>query len=158
MSLNVTFAAGNILTAAHMNGLQAAWDSYTPTWTTSAGAPAIGNGTLTGKWNRVGKTIDVRIELVAGSTTTYGTAGSSWRFTLPVAPLSTKRHRWLGTAYDSGVGDYTVHARYVTAGPYIELVAPPTTAGGADRLVTDTVPFTWGAADELLLQLRYESA
>lgn len=158
MSLNNTFGAGDVLTAAQMNGIQAAGDAYTPTWTTSAGTPAIGNGTLTGKYFRIGKMIDFRIELVCGSTTTFGTAGSTWRLTLPVTPLSTKRHRWLGTAYDSGVADYTVYGRFITAGPYLEIVAQPTSAGSSDRVVTNTVPFAWGNADELLIQGRYEAA
>jgi hypothetical protein len=134
-----------------------AWTSYTPTWTASAGTPSVGDGTLTGKYARVNKLIDFRIELVFGSTTTMGTAGSVQRFALPVTPVSTQRHRFLGTAYDSGTADYTAYFRWNSAG-YLEVVCQPTTAGNGDRTVSNTVPFTWGTGDVLMVQGRYECA
>lgn len=161
-----TIASGDTTTvptnlATYRDALKAASEastSYTPSWTASAGVPAVGNGTLTGKYAQVNKWVDFRIELTFGTTTTMGTAGSVQRFTLPVTPVSTQRHRFLGTAYDNGVGDYTVYFRWVSTGPYLEVVAQPTTAGGGDRTVTNTVPFTWGATDVLMVQGRYEAA
>jgi hypothetical protein len=161
-----TFTAGvNTGNVTRLNDLRdavkaasEAWTTYTPTWTTSAGSPAIGNGTLTGKYARVGKLIDFRIELVVGTTTTFGTAGSTWRFTAPVTPVSTQRHRYAGSAYNNGVADYPIFFRWVSGGPYFEVVCDATTAGNPDRIVTDTVPFTWGSTDVLMVQGRYEGA
>jgi hypothetical protein len=161
-----TFTAGvNTGNVTRLNDLRdavkaasEAWTTYTPTWTTSAGSPAIGNGTLTGKYARVGKLIDFRIELVCGTTTTFGTAGSTWRFVAPVTPVSTQRHRYVGTAYNNGVADYPIFFRWVSGGPYFEVVCDATTAGNPDRIVTDTVPFTWGSTDVLCVQGRYEGA
>lgn len=49
------------------------WQSYTPTWTTSSNPqPSIGNGSINGKYRRVGDSIEISIGLVAGTTTTFG--------------------------------------------------------------------------------------
>jgi len=61
---------------------RAAWSSYTPAWTSTGTAPALGNGTLTGAYKQVGSTVHVRIVLTLGSTSTVGTG--SYRLSLPV--------------------------------------------------------------------------
>lgn len=48
------------------------WDTYTPTWTGSVSNPAIGNGTLVGRFRRDGTTLHLRISVIPGSTTTFG--------------------------------------------------------------------------------------
>lgn len=48
------------------------WDTYTPTWTGSVSNPAIGNGTLTGRYRRRGTSLNLRISVIPGSTTTFG--------------------------------------------------------------------------------------
>jgi hypothetical protein len=59
----------------------AAWTSYTPTWVGATSNPAIGNGTLTGKYREHGGTLFLRMQLVIGSTTTLGSG--KWTFGLP---------------------------------------------------------------------------
>ncbi|MDX2759325.1 hypothetical protein PV367_10715 [Streptomyces europaeiscabiei] len=49
-----------------------AWNTYTPTWTAETTNPAIGNGSLTGKYAIVGKTCHFTMLMQFGSTTTYG--------------------------------------------------------------------------------------
>jgi hypothetical protein len=56
--------------------------AYTPAWTTTGTAPAIGNGTLSGSFSIIGKTCAFRVSWLAGSTTTFGTL--NYRFSLPV--------------------------------------------------------------------------
>ena len=81
---------GGLVTSAMMNAqvrdpltaLQAAWTAYTPTWTAVTTNPSLGNGTLTGSYHRIGKTIFFTISLTIGSTTTLGSGG--WIFSLPV--------------------------------------------------------------------------
>ncbi len=58
------------------------WTSYTPTWTASTTNPGIGNGTLVGRYQKIGRTVNLHINLTAGSTTTYGSG--TYAFTLPV--------------------------------------------------------------------------
>jgi hypothetical protein len=57
------------------------WQSYTPAWTGVTSNPAIGNGSLVGRWRRVGDTMEVQAAMYAGSTTTYGSG--VWGIGLP---------------------------------------------------------------------------
>lgn len=57
------------------------WTAYTPVWTAQTSDPALGNGTLEGRYMRFGKTIFFRVVLTIGSTTTVGS--NFWKFTLP---------------------------------------------------------------------------
>lgn len=85
-----TFTAGQVLTAAQLNALfdsaQTAWTAYTPGWAASTTAPAIGNGTITGKYKQIGKTVFFWISIAFGSTTTAGSG--SYQFGFPVPPLA----------------------------------------------------------------------
>jgi hypothetical protein len=104
VSLNTTFVAGTtVITAAHMNGIQAAWTSYTPTATNFT----VGNGTLTGKWLQLGKTIILRVTFAAGSTTSYTASGMT--VSLPTAAVAT--------------GIQTMMLRLSTAGEYVASVS-----------------------------------
>jgi len=59
-----------------------AQQSYTPGWRASAGAaPAIGNGSLIGRFTTLGNLVWVNILLAFGSTTSAG--GGGWIFSLP---------------------------------------------------------------------------
>lgn len=60
-----------------------AWSSYTPVWTSTGTAPTLGNGTLVGAYRQLGKTIDLRVTLTIGSTTSIGTG--VYRLSLPAA-------------------------------------------------------------------------
>jgi len=57
------------------------WNTYTPLWTGQSGSPAIGNGTLTGKWRRVGDEMEINIAVVWGGSTVDGSGTYCW--TLP---------------------------------------------------------------------------
>ena len=62
------------------------WISYTPTWTMKVGTdPSIGNGTIVGKYRRIGDSMEVSIAVQAGTTTTYGSNNGNDRylFSLP---------------------------------------------------------------------------
>jgi hypothetical protein len=77
---------GEVVTAALMNqeirdqfnSMFAAWTSYTPTWTAATTNPVLGNGTLVGRGIKWGRTQIYHINLVMGSTTTYGTGAYSF--------------------------------------------------------------------------------
>lgn len=58
--------------------------AYTPIWDQASGAqPTVGNGSLTGSYQRNGYSCFVVIRLVVGTTTDFGNASTGWRFTLP---------------------------------------------------------------------------
>lgn len=68
--------------ADHKHGAPV-WATYTPVWDAVSGTnPAIGNGTLAGRYLKLGKLLFLQIDLTAGSTTTFGTS-TNWRFSLP---------------------------------------------------------------------------
>lgn len=48
------------------------WIAFTPEWTAFTSNPAIGNGTLSGEYRRVGNSVEYVVYIKAGSTTTYG--------------------------------------------------------------------------------------
>lgn len=69
----MTWSAGAILTAAQMNQyVPQAWSDYTPPWTGTTN-PAIGNGTIVGRYIQSGKIVRGWFKITMGSTTTYGT-------------------------------------------------------------------------------------
>lgn len=80
---------GEPVTAADLNETNAAiqrlqdpWVDYTPQWSTALTQPALGNGTIVGEWRQVGRTVDFRIEITAGSSTTFGSGAHL--FTVPI--------------------------------------------------------------------------
>lgn len=147
------FTAGRRLRASELGGLVDAWTAYTPVWSASTTAPVLNNGTITGAWRQVGRTVDVRIALTMGSTTTFGTG--NYRLSLPVAPKSNSllscycddssaSQRWAGQA--------RIIAELAT-GDNMRIAA---TAGTS--VVTNTAPFTWAASDVLVLTGTFEIA
>lgn len=148
----MAFTSFQRLTAAALNDLLApGWDIYTPIWSCVTTAPALGNGTLTGRWRRPSGSdlIDVEIRFVGGSTSTYGSG--DWKFSLPVAAASSVVGAGAATLLNSGVLAYCA-----TVSTFLTLtdvnISSPT--GG----VASGVPFAWGTADELRLSYRYQPA
>lgn len=74
------FASGD---PAYASRLAAPWTTYSVSWTAASSNPSLGNGTLTGAWSRVGDILFFSIQLLTGTTTTYGTG--NWLFSLPTA-------------------------------------------------------------------------
>lgn len=82
--------------------LTAAWTSYTPVWSAITTPPTLGNGTLTGSYLKVGKTVFFDIRLTIGSTTTLGSG--AYKFGLPVAPASIAIHATATLSNPGGEG------------------------------------------------------
>lgn len=62
------------------------WTAYTPSWTATTTNPSIGNGSIAGRYQLVGKTCIAKFEVVAGTTTNFGSG--SWSFSLPFTVAS----------------------------------------------------------------------
>jgi hypothetical protein len=77
------------------------WVDYTPVWTASVSNPSIGNGTLAGKYRRVGGNHEVAITVILGTTTTIGSG--NYFFSTPssidTTKLASSDVRGIGTAY-----------------------------------------------------------
>ena len=125
--------------------------AYTPTWTGSSTNPAIGNGTITGRYMRRGKTVTATINIAAGSTTTYGSG--FWSFTLPFTADTTVSPIGVAQILDSSTGTiYTGNVIHVTSTTMVVYSHNTTAPVGA------AVPMTWAVSDTLRLTLTYEAA
>jgi hypothetical protein len=122
--------------------------SYTPVFSASTSGGALGNGTLTGRYGRVGGWWNFQINFTIGSTTTGGSG--RWQITLPSSPT-------LETVAAALCEDTSASARYggsawITTGTGVFSVA---VGSGANIGVSSGTPFTWAVGDKLLICGRY---
>lgn len=104
------FSAQNSTARADLVSMQAdryasnAWDTYSPSWTSSATQPTLGNGTITGGYRAVGTTLHLRGELIVGSTSTVGTG--HLRVSLPsgVTAVAAQAQSCSARWYDASAG------------------------------------------------------
>lgn len=129
------------------------WITYTPAWTTSGGAPSLGNGTLTGRYRRPAGSdlIHVEIRLMMGSTTAFGTG--TYFMSVPVAPSATAVLNGNGPSYflDAGTLDKAGGVKFEDSTKFTFVTA---TVG----VVTNTIPHTWAINDILRGTILYEAA
>lgn len=133
------------------SGILDAWSTYTPTWTASAGTPSIGNGSLSGRYKKNGRTAHLAIQLTAGSTTSYGTAGAYWIFSLPAGHTAAATAVGTALGLDAAVSEYGGYCRLNSGGTTIELFKPV-----SGRWVNNS-PWTFGNGDQLWISLTYET-
>lgn len=148
------FNAGDDLTAAALNAIGGNWTDYTVAWGSGGTPPAIGNGSKVGRYCLVGKLVMARINLVMGSTTTYGTAGF-WTFSLPftAATVGVTGNLWPGIVQDLDLGTgYKLGVAQIASGANVVTPIDPATA----NFYTFNVPQTWAAGDQLHMQVQYE--
>ncbi len=138
------------------------WTSFTPAWTGATTDPAIGNGTLTGLYRRVGDTMDIKIKMSAGTTTTFGTGG--WRFGLPSGnAIDTNKSAHIiwgnlngtGTIWDAGASFYNISAEYqdttsIRVSYHVAGTSTPYLISTGTE-VTNVLPITWTTGDEMNL-------
>ncbi len=165
-----TWVVGEVVTAAllnqeirdQFNSFFGAWTSFTPSWIAEGGAaPTLGNGTITGRYLKIGRTVDWVLQLTWGATTAPGGGGASenWAFTLPAVPAA-------GFTFRSAIADaldasaalhYGAGAVYTTSnGGSIRSLVDQRAASSA--IWDSLVPFTWAASDILYASGRYEAA
>lgn len=84
-----------------------AWTAYTPVLTASGTPdPVVGNGTLSGRYTRTGKTVTVNVALTAGTTTSRGLG--YWEVSLPFPTYEGDGMQYVGHLHVSvpGLGDF----------------------------------------------------
>jgi hypothetical protein len=144
----------NALTA-EIAAMQAAWTSYTPVWTGSTTNPVIGNGSIVGKYRQAGsagKTIQFRVAITMGSTTTYG--AGNYSISLPpfaLASLAEPLPLISGLCRDEGSSLFYLGI----AIPFSTTTVSVVTNGAT--VITPTTPFTWAVTDVLRVAGTYES-
>lgn len=72
-----------------------AWQTYAPAWTSTGTAPVIGNGSVTGRYSKVGRTCVGGVMLLLGSTSNAGTGFYNLSLPFPSATVAT--WQWQGT-------------------------------------------------------------
>jgi hypothetical protein len=132
----------------------AAWETYTPSWTTTGTSPSVGNGTITGRYCHIGRCVELTITLTMGSTTTFGTG--TYSFSVPLTASSASNARWVGTAYfrdnsAGSTGHFNGNASIAASGTTLAMVQ-------GTQQVSETVPFTWAQNDFVSLSIAYEVA
>lgn len=123
-------------------GINATWQTYTPTWTTDGTAPSLGNGSLSGTylWQPHLGLLIFYINFVAGSTTTYGTNG--WHFTTPPGFSITGAQVVVGNMFDASAVVVRA-ASAITSGTQLSNVAH------GSGFITNTSPMSWAVNDTL---------
>jgi hypothetical protein len=150
------FTAGQVLTAAQMNGIGEGGSIFTPTLTNGV----LGNGTLNCTFQRLNKIVIATYIFALGSTSTIT---GSLQFSLPVTgtTLSNMPIQTYGTGLfsDASVGiDYPI-AAYQTStssvGLYVYNASGTYTNIG---LVNATVPVAYAVNDTIRFRAIYEAA
>lgn len=120
--------------------------AYVPTWSGGGTPPALGNGTISGFYVKIGRLVFFYVVLTMGSTSTYGT--SFWTISLPFAMSS-------GAAIDAY--NFNTHYRDSSAGKSytgrstanVAQNFVPISGAQPIGLITATAPFTWATGDVL---------
>lgn len=123
--------------------------AFTPT-ISSGGTFTIGNGTLAGRYARIGNLVIAQYELIWGSTTSDSGTGE-WVFSVPVAVSSSSRGSGGGgRILDAGLTYY----RAITLAGGSGMVVQANDIGYA---VAKTNPMTWTTNDKLNVIFVYEA-
>jgi hypothetical protein len=128
--------------------------NWTPAWTASGTAPAIGNSSITGVYTRAGSVITYSIDFTIGSTATVGTG--QWYFSLPRADSN--------AAVQMGGSGYCVNNASTAFANFIMRVEPGAqkislyyidTAGVQQNVGAVNPAAVWGASSVVRLTGSY---
>jgi hypothetical protein len=126
------------------------WTAYTPVLTNIT----IGNGTVVGRYQQIGKTVTVFFKLTFGSTTAF--PGGVPNFSLPFTAARELGRVVNTNLQDAGTADLPGLSYASQTGVFIGVqnvsATYPTILD-----VSATVPFTWTTSDTVTCQLTYEA-
>lgn len=137
-----------------VDSLEAGWTAFAPAWTASVTNPVLGNGVLTGRYKRIGRTVHFTITLSPGSTTTFGSG--TYLFSLPFAAVNMNDPR----VFPALIFDTSGPVRRGAMGTLnttttILLLDAASTGSG---IVSNTVPWVWANGDTIRISGTYEAA
>jgi hypothetical protein len=132
------------------------YTAYTPVFDGGSGY-VLGNGTIVGRYIKIGKMVNVNIQFTIGSTTVM--PASFTNVTLPFTGLTGVPA--IGTAYYYDLSADVFYGGPVgwfspSSGTKLLLFVQSTNANSS--LVTSTTPFTWATGDLISLSMTYEAA
>ena len=135
-----------------------AWTTYTPTITADLGGFSLGNGTVSGRYKQIGKTVFFHLKFVYGSTTSPGTG--HWNFSLPVqaydqnfnfsASILDNGNAWYGGIGNGNYSGSTTSFVVITPGTSASVTTWTSVGNGG--------PFSWSSADNITISGSYEAA
>ena len=124
--------------------------AYTPAWTSSGTAPAIGNGTITGAFTRQGHIVNAVFAINFGSTTNPGTG--TWYISLPLLDSDTYIFECGGGR--TGGSTATNHAFLMQVQPGLQKAAMFTQTGSNCVALTGTTQ-SWASDTTVRGQIQY---
>lgn len=158
-----TFVVGEVVTAAilnaeirdQFNSMFAAWTAYTPVWTAATTNPVIGNGTILGRYMKIGRTVIGHINLTMGSSTTYG--AGDYSFTLPGAGAASGASL-VGTAQLLAGSRWAGHVVLGSGGSTLSPFFSTSSTDTRLAWMGPTVPLTLAATHQLRMTFVQETA
>ena len=139
------------------DGSAFAGSTWTSTWSASGTAPSIGNGSLAGSYQQIGKLVIATFRFAPGTTTTFGTGQYSW--SLPVTAQSANVTAAYANVFDASFGTFGggCHLTSTTAFS-VWFDNAPAYPGAPSYVCGQTSPMTWVNGDYLEATLVYEAA
>lgn len=137
----------------------AAWTTYVPTWGVTGGtASTIGNGTLFGRYQQVGKTVHLSAQITMGSTTTFST--SQWTLSLPVTAVSMSTLRQIipGRVYDNSPANGYLAVGHINTDPDVMTLEVQSAVSAGTDAMRQGFPITFATGDLVMFTGSYEAA
>lgn len=140
------------------------WKTYTPTWTENTVNPVIGNGSITGRYYKIGRTVHYNIRIVGGTTTTWGSGSAAgvpgYRFGLPFTAVSgIDSINGNAVATKPGVAEYGGLPRVIGGTATVEvLYGSALFSTGVTSRWWYQGPATWASGCILAISGTYESS
>ena len=149
-SFGAGFTDGDVVDAADLNTIAGAWDSFTVTLTNVS----IGNGTASGFYKKIGRTVVYRVLVTFGSTTSVS---GSITIDLPVTGTASQGVHNVFMTDDSAAATYPGVVSPNTTSAVIRAI---NTAGtyATQTATSSSIPFTWATSDVIRLTGVYEAA
>lgn len=151
-----TFAAGakvrgvDLQTIADIDtALTTAWTSFTPVFTAAGGSPAVGNGTISGEYRRLGKIVEYRGAFVFGSTSNAGTG--EWYMSTPFTANTPDFVTGSAFLHDSGTSYFSATCAMRSAATKLNFIYQASQ-------VAATVPMTWATGDRIIWNVLFTTA
>ena len=149
--------AGNWLAVGRTaEAVYGGWTPYTPVWTAATTNPNLGNGALVGRYQKTGATVACHINLIPGSSTTFGSGAYS--LTIPV-PAANAGCTYIGHAHliagsTRYGGDFVISPGATLGGPYM----PPSTSNSSLAAMTAALPGGFTSGNSLRITVVYETS
>jgi len=144
-------SAGQVLTAATMNSIGAAWETWTPALTASTTNPTLGTGSSqTGQYGRINKIV------IGNGAISFGTAGVAagsglYFFSIPVTAQAAGPVCGSWFAYDASTGAIRVGTLGLDSTTRMVLQYE-------GSYMSNGAPWTWAASDLIRVAFYYQAA